>query len=117
MCVKGRKSIIVDSGTISKVVQLYKEFFNINVLLDTKDLTTHDKMILVYHLSDLKNISTKSIADVCGYKHHTSICYHRKKVYDFLRKKTCINSEEFELKFITFNAFFNKNKKQLLQNT
>lgn len=110
----GRKRIEVDNELLIKIADIYKDFFEIDKDIETKDLSQCDKMVLTYHLSDIKNVSTASIAQLCGYKHHTAVCYHRKKIVEFFNKKSNIRSADFEFKFITFNAYFHKNKKDLL---
>jgi hypothetical protein len=111
---KGRKKIEVDNQMLVKIADIYKDFFAIDKEIQAKNLSKSDKMVLAFHLSDIRNVSTKSIADLCGYKNHSAVCYHRKKIFEFLRKKSSIRSEDFETKFVTFNAYFNKNKNELL---
>lgn len=110
----GRKRIEVDSELLLKIADIYKAFFKIDLEIETKNLSQCDKMVLTYHLSDIENVSTASIAELCGYKHHTAVCYHRKKIIEFFNKKSNIRAADFELKFITFNAYFHKNKKSFL---
>ncbi|WP_159479818.1 hypothetical protein [Chryseobacterium sp. 18068] len=111
---KGRKKIPVDTEMLIKITNVYKDFFNIDREILAENLSKYDKMVLAFHLSFINNVSTQSIALLCGYKHHTAVCYHRKKIFEFLGKKSSISSDEFESKFVTFNAYFNKNKRQIL---
>lgn len=111
---KGRNKIQVDNEMLSRIVIIYKEFFNISSEIETKNLSKTDKMVLSFHLSHLQNVSTESIAELFCYSNHSAICYHRKKIFQFLGKKSSIRAKDFEVKFITFNAYFNRNKKSFI---
>ena len=109
----GRKKILVDTEALVKVTTVYKELFEIESEVEPVELSKSDKLVLSFHLSDLRNVSTESIASFLGFKNHSSICYNNKKIYNFLRRKNTVHDKEFEAKFFTFNAFFNRNRNQL----
>lgn len=109
---KGRPKKITDESQLTKISNLYKEMFNINKDIEPKSLSKHDKMILSYHFLSLIYVGTEGIANFLGYPHHTSILYHREVINKFLDNKAILKAD-FEHKFITFNAYFNKNKSEL----